>query len=161
MQIAKAKSEIINNIKKDGFIVLNADDKFFSFHKKKAIKKKLNIISFGFSQSADVRFLKINKIKNFYKIIVKIFNQNKTFQIKYKYQNYIKNILSALAILYILDKTKKLKLNFFKDFMIPEGRGDILKIKLKNKNIYLIDESYNSNPLSLKAQYHQRFRYSN
>ena len=109
LQIAKAKSEIINNIKKDGFIVLNADDKFFSFHKKKAIKKKLNIISFGFSHSADVRFLKINKIKNFYKIIVKIFNQNKTFQIKYKYLNYIKNILSALAVLSILDKTKKLK----------------------------------------------------
>ena len=151
LQIAKAKSEIINNIKKDGFIVLNADDKFFSFHKKKAIKKKLNIISFGFSHSADVRFLKIKKIKNFYKIIVKIFNQIKTFQIKYKYLNYIKNILSALAVLSILDKTKKLKLNFFKDFIIPEGRGDILKIKLKNKNIYLIDESYNSNPLSLKS----------
>ena len=151
MQIAKAKSEIINNIKKDGFIVLNADDKFFSFHKKKAIKKKLNIISFGFSHSADVRFLKINKLKNIYKIIVKIFNKNKTFRIRYKYLNYIKNILSALAVLSILDKTKKLKLNFFKDFVIPEGRGDILKIKLKNKNIFLIDESYNSNPLSLKS----------
>ena len=28
--------------------------------------------------------------------------------------------------------------------------GDITKIKLKNKVIYLTDESYNSNPLSLK-----------
>ena len=38
-QIAKAKSEIIYNIKKDGYIILNADDKFFSFHKKIAIKE--------------------------------------------------------------------------------------------------------------------------
>ena len=33
-QIALAKSEIINNIKKDGSLVLNADDKFYNFHKK-------------------------------------------------------------------------------------------------------------------------------
>ena len=49
LEIAKAKSEIINNIKRNGFIILNADDKFFSFHKKIAIKRKLNIISFGHS----------------------------------------------------------------------------------------------------------------
>ena len=29
--------------------------------------------------------------------------------------------------------------------------GDISKIKINNKNLYLIDESYNSNPLSLKS----------
>ena len=32
---------------------------------------------------------------------------------------------------------------------MPEGRGDLSKIKIFKKNIYLIDESYNSNPLSL------------
>ena len=32
-----------------------------------------------------------------------------------------------------------------------EGRGDISKIKVDKKNIFLIDESYNSNPLSLNS----------
>ena len=31
------------------------------------------------------------------------------------------------------------------------GRGDISRIKIMNKNINLVDESYNSNPLSLKS----------
>ncbi|MDA8706578.1 UDP-N-acetylmuramoyl-L-alanyl-D-glutamate--2,6-diaminopimelate ligase, partial [Candidatus Pelagibacter bacterium] len=31
------------------------------------------------------------------------------------------------------------------------GRGDISKIKIDNKKLNLIDESYNSNPLSLKS----------
>ena len=44
--IAKAKSEIIKNIKKDGFIILNADDRFFSFHSKISQKRKLNIIKY-------------------------------------------------------------------------------------------------------------------
>ena len=32
--IAKAKSEIIYNIQKDGTIILNKDDKFFNYFKK-------------------------------------------------------------------------------------------------------------------------------
>ena len=53
--------------------------------------------------------------------------------------------------MHVLEKTNNLKPNFFKDFIIPDGRGNISKIKLKNKNIFLIDESYNSNPLSLSS----------
>ena len=45
--IADAKSEIINNIKKDGTIILNADDTFFEYHKKKALKRNLKVLSFG------------------------------------------------------------------------------------------------------------------
>ena len=35
---AIAKSEIIQNTKKGGFVVLNADDNFFNLHKRIAIK---------------------------------------------------------------------------------------------------------------------------
>ena len=34
---------------------------------------------------------------------------------------------------------------------MPQGRGDLSKIKIFKKNINLVDESYNSNPLSLKS----------
>ena len=46
-----------------------------------------------------------------------------------------------------------LKLNekIFLDFRSPAGRGDHSTIKIGNKKINLIDESYNSNPLSLKS----------
>ena len=45
----------------------------------------------------------------------------------------------------------KLKKNIFMGFKIPEGRGDITKIEINNKRLNLVDESYNSNPLSLKS----------
>ena len=38
-QIALAKAEIMNNIKENGSVILNADDKFFNLHKKIAKKK--------------------------------------------------------------------------------------------------------------------------
>ena len=111
----------------------------------------MNIISFGYSYRSDIKFLRLTKLKNYFNIEVKIFDKLKKFEIRYKYQNYIRNILSTLAILYILKKTKNLRPRFFKNFSIPEGRGNILKIKFKNKKINLIDESYNSNPLSLSS----------
>ena len=44
-----------------------------------------------------------------------------------------------------------LKKNIFLNFKIPEGRGDISILNINKKKIRLIDESYNSNPLSLKS----------
>ena len=64
-EIAKAKSEIINNIKTNGFIILNADDNFFIFHKKIAKKKKFKYYFFWLCSISDIRFLKINKLKIF------------------------------------------------------------------------------------------------
>ena len=59
--VAQAKSEIINNIAKDGYIILNADDNFFSFFKSKSIKKKLKILTFGVKKKSDVNLIKIKK----------------------------------------------------------------------------------------------------
>ena len=45
--IAKAKSELIENIKDGGTVILNRDDKFFSFLNKKAKLYKLKVSTFG------------------------------------------------------------------------------------------------------------------
>ena len=47
--------------------------------------------------------------------------------------------------------TSRISKNIFSNFKTPHGRGDISKIRVNNKNLNLIDESYNSNPLSLKS----------
>ena len=56
-----------------------------------------------------------------------------------------------MAVISIYFNIFKLSKKLFLDFKIPEGRGDISKIRIKNKSLNLIDESYNSNPLSLKS----------
>ena len=49
-EIASAKGEIINNIRSNGYLVLNADDKFYNYHKKLAHKKKIKVFSFSQKQ---------------------------------------------------------------------------------------------------------------
>ena len=86
-----------------------------------------------------------------YKVFIKIGKQTKYFFVNSVYENFLKNLLACITVLYILNYINFLNPFSFYNNKIPEGRGDISKIKFKNKYIFLIDESYNSNPLSLES----------
>ena len=151
-QIALAKSEIIDNIKNDGVIVLNADDQFYNLHKKIALKKNLKIYSFSIKKKKS--YIKLNFIKKEgkkYKVFIIKGNQKLCFYSSSNFENYIKNLLATLTVISIFKDINKLEKNIFYNYKLPNGRGDISKIKINKKNIYLIDESYNSNPMSLKS----------
>ncbi|MDA9650983.1 UDP-N-acetylmuramoyl-L-alanyl-D-glutamate--2,6-diaminopimelate ligase [Candidatus Pelagibacter sp.] len=151
-QIALAKSEIINNTKDNGFIILNADDNFFNLHKKIAVKKNLKIVSFGIkSKKANVKLIDIKKINKKFKATIEINKSEVHFLISNDFHNNILNILATLSVMSIFFNISKISKNIFTNFKIPNGRGDMSKIKINNKNLNLIDESYNSNPLSLKS----------
>ena len=151
-QIALAKSEIIQNTKENGYIVLNADDRFFRLHKKIALKNNLKIISFGIkNKKSNVKFINIKKIRTIYEMNIQIKSQKKSFFISNNFQNNIYNILAALAVIGIYENILNLNRNIFLNFQTPNGRGDFTNLKINKKNINLIDESYNSNPLSLKS----------
>ncbi|WP_440669994.1 UDP-N-acetylmuramoyl-L-alanyl-D-glutamate--2,6-diaminopimelate ligase [Candidatus Pelagibacter sp. HIMB1483] len=150
--IALAKSEIIHNTRSNGFVVLNADDSFFNLHNDIALKKNLNIISFGIkSYKSNIKLINIIKKQKKFLIKIKVNNLIKHFLTSNSFENNIYNILSAIAVMSIYLDISKLKKNVFLDFEIPPGRGDFTKIQINKKNINLIDESYNSNPLSLKS----------
>ncbi len=141
--IARAKSEIISNIRNKGFLILNKDDKFFSFFYKKAKQKKLKIITFSKYQKADIQIIKVslNNIK------IKIKNSFIDLKLKNLSNFMMDNLLMILAVGFALNlklnKIKKLK----KVFVSPNGRGNLIKL---SKNRLIVDDSYNSNPMSLK-----------
>ncbi len=145
--IASAKSEIINNIKKNGFLIINRDDKFFQFFKNKAKKKKLNYISFGFSNKADIHIKMSQNFlgKNGFKI--KVFKEEIFLKTK---NNNILNILITIAILKILNLNISKIINILGNFLPVDGRGKRCRISRYKVNFNIIDESYNANPLSMK-----------
>jgi MurE/MurF fusion protein len=151
-QIALAKSEIINNTKDNGFIILNGDDDFFNFHKDIALKKNLKILSFSIKRkNSNVKLISIKKNGKNFRANIEVNNKKYYFFITNDFQNNILNILAALTVMNIFVDISKINKNIFVNFKTPNGRGDFSKIKIKNKNLNLIDESYNSNPLSLKT----------
>ena len=148
--IAKAKSEIIDNIIENGTVVLNADDKYFNYLKLKAIKKNLKIISFSKKNSSNVKLEKITSFKNISALKVNIFGKSKKFIIKRNIESYVENILAAIAVISDFLNLINLSEKLFFNYKLPDGRGDSKYIKINNKKINFTDESYNSNPLSLK-----------
>ena len=145
--IAKAKSEIIQNIKPGGTIILNRDDKFFNFLFKKAKSHNLKICTFGRHYKSDVRIIKIINKVNSLKLLVNCNKQIINLEIK---DLNIHNVLASITIL------KELKIDLskislkFKNLSSPEGRGKKHSISRYRKKFNLIDESYNANPLSVK-----------
>ena len=145
--IAKAKSEIIENIKNGGTIILNRDDKFYNFLSKKAKKYNLKVRTFGKNKKADVRLKRAIKKGNKLELFIKINNQTTSFTIK---DLNIYNVLSSVAVLNELGlNIFKIK-SKFKYLESPEGRGKKYSILRYKKKFKLIDESYNANPLSVK-----------
>ena len=145
--IAKAKSEIIENIQTGGTVILNRDDEFFKYLYKKAKSYNLSIITFGLNKKSDIQVKKILKKNNNLKIFAKIFNQKIDFVIG---ELHLYSILAALAVLKELKiNPKKVKI-LFKNFKPSDGRGRKHLISRYNKKFKLIDESYNANPLSVK-----------
>ena len=150
--IALAKSEIIHNTKSNGFVILNADDNFFNLHNKIALKKNLKVISFGIkNDKSNVKLIGIKKQGKNFKVEVQLNKSKRYFLLSNNFQNNIYNVLAAIAIMSIYINIFKLNKNIFINFKTPQGRGDFSKIKVNKKKLNLIDESYNSNPLSLKT----------
>ena len=144
--IAKAKSEIIENIKKDGTVILNRDDKYFNFLNKKANKNNINVISYGFTKHANIHLFKKSKNNTKIKVRNKILN----FRIKDISNLNLINILCTLSVLESLNLDYSKIKNFIKYFKSLSGRGQIHKIKRFKNTFNLIDESYNANPFSVK-----------
>ncbi len=151
-QIAHAKGEIIKNTRSNGAIVLNADDNFFKFHRNMAKKNALKVISFGIkNQKSDIKLMSIKRKNLNYEVKIKFNNLTMSFLLSNSFDNNVYNMLAALAVMSNYIDIHKLHKNIFLNFTSPEGRGNHFKIKINKKNINLIDESYNSNPLSLKT----------
>ena len=151
-QIALAKSEIIKNIKEGGYLILNKDDKFYNFHKNIGLKKNLKILSFSLKNKAATAYLdSVIKQKSKYKISININKIKKYFYLNSFFENDLKNLLASITIISIFKDIQKLDKNIFYDHKETGGRGDIVKVKLFKKFFYLVDESYNSNPLSLNS----------
>ena len=147
--IANAKSEIIDGINEGGCIILNKDDKFYNYLHSKSIKKKIKIVSFGKNKGANVSFKRFETNGNLTSLFISFNKKEYCFKIENYLKDFISNILCVIAVISIYFDLRFVNKNIFLNYKIPKGRGNKSVIKLGNKRINVIDESYNSNPSSL------------
>lgn len=143
--IAQAKAEIITHIKPEGYLILNADDAFYSFWLEQA---KTKVISFGFKQ-ADVFATQItfNKLGDSEFCVVTPWGKQKiSLQLPGKHN--IANALAAIAAAGQLGVPLALQAKVLQKIQPVSGR--LARVKAW-ADALLLDDSYNASPDAVKS----------
>lgn len=155
-EIAIAKSEIFAGlVKNSGKILLNYDNKHYEFLQKRAnyfqIKQE-NIFTFG-ELGGNYQILETNITNyNLCKIKAKTAKNIKvSYQISTSHKASIFNSIIVLAAIDLLGNDIEAGVATFEQIEISAGRGKISEIQTDNKNILLIDDTYNASLPSMKA----------
>ena len=146
--VFEVKSELINNIKKDGFLIVPCDNKEHLDRWKK-LRNDINILTFGIESAADFYASKINLKENGLSFVVRSNLIKKPIQIKTSIEgkHNIKNILASFAVHFCLKEDIENFVNILKENKLNALRQ--IKSKWINGSI-LIDDTYNANPDSTK-----------
>lgn len=138
-EIAETKSEVFKNLKGEKISFLNRDDDFFNHLKNKTPGK---ILTIGIKKKADLNGKIIEEGIDYF-----VFETDRNEKYKMDFWN-TSFIYSALFGVMVGEKfgigQKEIK-NVISEIKPISGRGEIIK-----GDIFIIDESYNSNPNSLK-----------
>jgi len=141
--VAKEKSSLLDNLAKPAIALLNADDKSL----KSLIQRKIKgqrIFSFGINEKSDFSASGI-KLKN-KRIEFKV-NSKYNFELSTLGDYNIYNALGAIAVGRICGLSYAQIRARLVTFKFPKGRFNFVEFK----GLKFIDDTYNSNPLSLNA----------
>ncbi len=152
--IARAKAEITEGVKAGGSIVLNCDIPTFDILRETAQSRNLNIVTFGTSESADVRLLshEFNEKTDKSTLSIAVHGQVLTVTSGLQGEHNALNICAIMAVLGIIKADITEAAIALSDITPANGRGEVIHLDIPNQGrIKLIDESYNANPLSMSA----------
>ena len=146
--VLKVKSELISNIKKDGYLIVpNENPKHLSYWK--SLRNDINVITFGIKKSADFYPEEIKYSFNKSKFVIKSkkYNTNIHIETSLSGEHNLKNILASYAVSYIVKNSDEIfstKLKNNLDSIIRQKQSKWIRGSV------LIDDTYNANPESVK-----------
>jgi len=148
--IAKAKAEIFDGLKKSGIAVINMDheqsDILLNSAKKAGIKK---IITYGFADEAGVKIINSKANAKGMSALVCWPNMKLNLEISNSGRHRLANASVALIVVGELGLDFKKSLKTLKNISDPQGRGQVIKLGDAENPLTIIDESFNANPLSM------------
>ncbi len=133
--VLKGKGEIFNH----GDYAVLPDNLLNQY--KKYLK---NYITFG--KNGDIRVSDIKFSKDGTEGEISYKNEKIKIKVPVFSKAIIYNIAAVSGVFYFLDINPVKHLSIFENFIPPKGRGNIIK----HKNITIIDDTYNANPLSVR-----------
>ena len=151
--IAHAKGEIFLGMRNTGIAILNGDDQYCSLLMELATEKNImNICCFGENPKNDSYLIQYESGKDgLNTITARICGNEITYHTKAIGKHQAVNTIAVLSAISKLGLDVGASAAALADFSNIAGRGKFLELKIGNKEILVIDDSYNANPTSVEA----------
>ncbi|MDR3498158.1 MAG: UDP-N-acetylmuramoylalanyl-D-glutamyl-2,6-diaminopimelate--D-alanyl-D-alanine ligase [Parvibaculum sp.] len=151
-EIADAKAEIFDGLQKGGVAILNRDNPHFARLEARAKKAGAGrIISFGEHKAADARLEKVALKEDCSCVSAIICGQPVTYKLGVPGRHIVMNSLAMLACISALEADLAMAALALAHLEAPKGRGERIRVDAPGRPFMLIDESYNANPVSMRA----------
>lgn len=137
--VFEAKKEIIEHMEDDGLLVLNGDDEFLS----RIRHSRFSVVRFGFNSTNDFRATSLAIEKDRISFVV---DHSSRFELRLLGSHNVYNALAAIAVSTSFGIGEKA----MKKALLEQRPGNLRLNLLKVNGVDVINDSYNSNPLSMK-----------
>jgi len=144
-QILAEKWELLRMLPDGATILLNRDNMFLREAQVPANKRA---VYFGMDSNADLRGIIWSESRHGTQLRIKGLGGEWEANLPFVGTHLVRDFLGAFALGLILGAAPKDMLERVQGFQLPVGRGQILHL---SGNVIVIDESYNANPLSVRA----------
>ena len=151
--IADAKAEIIDGMEAGGTIILNGDNEHTPKIRAKAEAAKLNVLTFGHSDSDDVAIVSTNSHASGGNVRLRIARQQIDVTLMVPGEHWFMNAAACMAVAHAAELPLRKAAMALRKTTAAPGRGDIHALTIDGKSVTLIDESYNANPTSMRAAF--------
>lgn len=150
--IADAKGEIFSGLEPGGVAIINRDSVHFERLLAHARASRAGrVISFGEHPEADVRAHKIVLRPDLSVVDAVVMGQPVTYKLGTAGRHAALNSLGVMAVVHALGADLAEAALSLAGLAPPVGRGERTALEIDGGTAYLVDESYNANPASVRA----------
>ncbi|MDP2802939.1 MAG: UDP-N-acetylmuramoylalanyl-D-glutamyl-2,6-diaminopimelate--D-alanyl-D-alanine ligase [Phreatobacter sp.] len=150
--IADAKSEIFAGVEHGGAAVLPRDSRHFDQLARAARAAGIEtIVTFGEHEEADVRLLRVVLAADCSTVFARVMQTDVTYKLGSPGRHLVMNSLAILAAAKLAGADLALAALTLGETRAVAGRGERSQRRLASGSFTLLDESYNANPVSVRA----------
>jgi UDP-N-acetylmuramoyl-tripeptide--D-alanyl-D-alanine ligase len=149
--IAREKAAIFEGLGPGGVAVVNGDNSWRDLLRSAALKAGGRISTFGSEIGHDARLIDFAPGPEGARVTAEIRGRTHVFTLRQSGFHWGLNSLAVILMLEALDVSVETALAALSDFQPLAGRGQTRRVAVPGGTFTLIDESYNANPLSMRA----------
>jgi UDP-N-acetylmuramoyl-tripeptide--D-alanyl-D-alanine ligase len=149
--VAREKSAIFQGLGPGGVAVINGDNVWVDMLREAALHQGARIAQFGSGPGQDARLIDFTPGPDGARVTAEIWGRTHAFSLKQTGFHWGLNSLAVILMLDALDVPVETAFAALAEFQPLAGRGETRTVRVSGGAFTLIDESYNANPLSMRA----------